>query len=78
MSKTIKVTNCVRGVFSPLLSNIYLNEMDKMLQKAKEATREGKYMPLEYARFADDCVILVDGRRKWDWLMTTKKNRRKN
>jgi len=52
--------------------------MDKMLQKAKEATREGKYMPLEYARFADDCVILVDGRRKWDWLMTTKKNRRKN
>jgi len=49
-----------------------------MLQKAKEATREGKYMHLEYARFADDCVILVDGHRKWDWLMTTKKNRRKN
>ena len=39
-----------------------------MLQKAKEATREGKYMHLEYARFADDCVILVDGHRKWDWL----------
>jgi RNA-directed DNA polymerase len=56
------------GVISPLLSNIYLNEIDKMLEKAKETTREGKYTHLEYARFADDCVILVDGHRKWDWL----------
>jgi RNA-directed DNA polymerase len=56
------------GVISPLLSNIYLNEIDKMLEKAKEATREGKYMHLEYARFADDCVILIDGHHKWDWL----------
>jgi RNA-directed DNA polymerase len=56
------------GVISPLLSNIYLNEIDKMLEKAKEATREGKYIHLEYVRFADDCVILVDGHHKWDWL----------
>ena len=56
------------GVISPLLSNIYLNEVDKMLEKAKETTREGKYMHLEYARFADDLVILVDGHSKWDWL----------
>ena len=56
------------GVISPLLSNIYLNEVDKMLEKAKETTREGKYTHLEYARFADDCVILVDGHPKWDWL----------
>lgn len=27
------------GVISPLLSNIYLNEVDKMLEKAKEVTR---------------------------------------
>jgi len=27
------------GVISPLLSNIYLNEVDRMLQRAKEATR---------------------------------------
>ena len=39
-----------------------------MLEKAKEATREGKYVHLEYARFADDAVILVDGHHKWDWL----------
>ncbi|MEO6454964.1 MAG: group II intron reverse transcriptase/maturase [Ginsengibacter sp.] len=56
------------GVISPLLSNVYLNEVDKMLEKAKETTREGKYIHLEYARFADDCVILVDGHGKWDWL----------
>lgn len=56
------------GVISPLLSNVYLNELDKMLEKAKETTREGKYTHIEYARFADDCVILVDGHRRWDWL----------
>ncbi len=56
------------SVLSPLLSNIYLNEVDKMLEKAKESTREGKYIHLEYARFADDVVILVDGHYKWDWL----------
>ena len=56
------------GVISPILSNIYLNEVDRMLEKAKETTREGKYTHLEYARFADDVVILVDGHHKWDWL----------
>jgi RNA-directed DNA polymerase len=56
------------SVLSPLLSNIYLNEVDKMLEKAKEVTREGKYTHVEYARFADDAVILVDGHMKWEWL----------
>lgn len=56
------------GVVSPLLSNIYLNEVDRMLERAKEVTRQGKYKYIEYARFADDLVILVDNFRKWDWL----------
>jgi RNA-directed DNA polymerase len=56
------------GVISPLLSNIYLTEVDKMLERAKEVTRCGQYTYLEYARFADDLVVLVDGFRKWDWL----------
>lgn len=56
------------GVISPLLSNIYLTEVDKMLERAKEVTRRGEYTYLEYARFADDLVILVDGFRKWKWL----------
>jgi RNA-directed DNA polymerase len=57
------------GVISPLLSNIYLNEVDKMLEKAKAITRNGRYTYIEYARFADDLVILVDGFRKYDWLL---------
>jgi RNA-directed DNA polymerase len=48
------------GVISPLLSNLYLNEVDRMLGRAKEVTRRGQYTHIEYARFADDLVILVD------------------
>jgi RNA-directed DNA polymerase len=57
------------GVISPLLSNIYLNEVDKMLERAKEVTRYGRFTYIEYARFADDLIILVDGYRKWEWLI---------
>ena len=56
------------GVISPVLSNLYLNEVDKMLERAKHITREGRYTHIEYARFADDLVILIDGRRRWRWL----------
>jgi len=56
------------SVISPLLSNIYLTELDKMLEKANEVTREGKYTHITYARWADDLVILVDKHRKWEWL----------
>ena len=42
------------GVISPLLSNLYLNEVDRMLERAREVTRKGKYTHVEYARFADD------------------------
>ncbi|WP_229184897.1 reverse transcriptase domain-containing protein [Bradyrhizobium oropedii] len=37
------------GVISPLLSNLYLNEVDKMLERAREVTRNGKYTYVEYA-----------------------------
>jgi len=30
-------------LISPLLSNLYLDEVDKMLERAKETTRNGKY-----------------------------------
>jgi hypothetical protein len=46
------------GVISPVLSNLYLNEVDKMLERAREVTRNGRYTYIEYARFADDLVIL--------------------
>jgi hypothetical protein len=40
-----------------------------MLERAKEATRYGKYTGIEYARFADDLVILIDAYRRHDWLL---------
>ncbi len=55
-------------MISPLLSNLYLNEVDKMLERAKEVTGKSNFTYIEYARFADDLVILVDGYRRWDWL----------
>ena len=57
------------GVISPLLSNVYLNEVDGMLEKAKEVTREGERTRVEYARFADDLVVLVDGHPRHDRLL---------
>lgn len=57
------------GPISPFASNIYLNEVDKMLERAKEVTSTDGYQYIEYARWADDLVILVDGHQKWDWLM---------
>jgi len=57
------------GVISPLLSNIYLNEVDRMLERAKEITRRGKYVYVEYARFADDLVVLTDAHPRHRWLL---------
>lgn len=57
------------GVISPVLSNLYLNEVDRMLERAIESTRCGKYTFVEYVRFADDLVILIDAHPQHDWLM---------
>lgn len=47
------------GVVSPLLSNLYLNEVDRMLERAKHYAQYGRYTNVEYARYADDLVILL-------------------
>ena len=41
-------------MISPLLSNLYPNQVDRMLERAKDRTREGGRTHIEYARFADD------------------------
>jgi RNA-directed DNA polymerase len=56
-------------VISPLLSNLYLVGVDRMLERAKESTRYGKYTCIVYARFADDLVILIDAHQRHDRLM---------
>src|SRR5690349_667781 len=57
------------GVVSPLLSNLYLTEVDRMLERAIATTRYGKYTAVQYARFADDAVILIDSYPRHDWLV---------
>jgi len=39
-----------------------------MLERAKEVTRYGKWTSVEYARFADDIVILLDPHPRQQWL----------
>jgi RNA-directed DNA polymerase len=57
------------GVISPMLSNLYLTEVDRMLEKAIATTRRGRYPNVQYARFADDLVVLLDSHPRQDWLI---------
>jgi RNA-directed DNA polymerase len=57
------------GVISPMLSNLYLTEVDRMLEKAMVTTQRGKYPNVQYARFADDLVVLIDSHPRHEWLM---------
>jgi len=57
------------GVISPLLSNLYLTEVDRMLEKAIVTTRRGQYPNVQYARFADDLVVWIDSHPRHDWLV---------
>jgi RNA-directed DNA polymerase len=56
------------GVISPMLSNLYLTEVDCMLEKAIATTRRGKYPNVQCARFADDLVVLIDSHPRHEWL----------
>jgi RNA-directed DNA polymerase len=60
------ITEMIARVTTPKL---YLTDVDRMLERAKEATRNSKYTYIEYARYADDLVILIDAHPRHDWLM---------
>src|ERR1700740_913747 len=45
--RTVKITFCVRGVLSPLLSNLVLDELDRELERRQH----------RFVRYADDCNI---------------------
>jgi RNA-directed DNA polymerase len=62
-------------VISPLISNVHLNEIDKMLEKAIETTRYQQYTAVQYARFADDLVVLVDSHARHSWIAAALKKR---
>jgi group II intron reverse transcriptase/maturase len=56
------------GPLSPLLANLYLNEVDWAFDAIRRKTAEGPYEAVNYHRFADDIVITVSGhssKRGW-------------
>jgi RNA-directed DNA polymerase len=65
------------GVISPLLSNLYLDGVDEMMEKARGVTRRKGYSNLDYIRSADDMVILVHGHPSEDQLLKTVQRRLK-
>src|SRR5215472_14504187 len=58
-TQAVKITFCVSGVLSPLLSNIVLDEFDRELERRK----------LRFARYADDSNIYVRSRRAGERVM---------
>jgi RNA-directed DNA polymerase len=65
------------GVISPLVSNLYLNGVDEMMERAREVTRRKGYYNLDYIRSADDMVILVHGHPSENRLLETVQRRLK-
>ena len=63
------------GIISPLLSNLYLNGVDEMMERAREVTRRKGYYNLDFIRSADDMVILIHGHPKEDRLLSTVQRR---
>jgi len=56
----LKITFCVRGVLSPLLSNILLTDLDRELEQRGH----------RFCRYADDCNIYVGSQRSGQRVMT--------
>ena len=63
--------NIVGGVISPLLANIYLSELDRYMTRYTQLSkwqRESRRLTGEanfiYARYADDFVILCNGKKR--------------
>ena len=50
------------SVIGPLWANVFLNDVDRMLERAQVVTKQGEHEVVRYARFADDLVVLTSNR----------------
>jgi RNA-directed DNA polymerase len=65
------------SVIGPLWANVFLDDVDRMLEKAQEMTKQGRYEVVRYTRFADDLVVLVSCHpRAKHWLRIVEKRLR--
>ena len=49
------------SVIGPLWANVFLNDVDRMLERAQSMMNDGRYEIVRYTRWADDLVVLVSG-----------------
>ncbi len=57
------------SVIGPLWANVFLNEVDGMLENAQTAAKRGPYDNIRYTRFADDLVVQIDAHpRSRHWM----------
>jgi RNA-directed DNA polymerase len=47
------------SVIGPLWANVFLDDVDRMLERAQSSTQQGIYEVVRYTRFADDLLVLV-------------------
>jgi RNA-directed DNA polymerase len=47
------------SVIGPLWANLFLDGVDRMLEEAQSATKQGAYDVVQYTRFADDLIVQV-------------------
>jgi RNA-directed DNA polymerase len=59
-----------QGVTNVEVAPIAFSDAPAPLERAKETTRNGQYTYIEYARYADDLVVLIDAFQRHDWLLT--------
>lgn len=57
------------GSLSPLLSNLYLTKLDWIFEKARCQTIEKGYDEINYHRWADDIVIMVNAHPSKRWML---------
>lgn len=52
------------SVIGPLWANVFLDDVDRILERIQVEAKQGPYEVVRYTRFADDLVVLVDSHPK--------------